>query len=512
MKNKISSIVGLFGEATESKCREDFLLLVGEVCFTLAKMPSVEDLHAALPRISERDSWRLRLLSDDGDDLFDLRKGVDIDANYEKGKLKPYIGDNVKLVYSVDKNKESGVLTIYNHGAFLEYIRELYANDFISILKNNLDNKLIFEFYGEEVERFSTSSVSFIRHGDPLPLLSRDEQKARRTDDCREQCQWNNKLAAVLPEDVRIIRREEPGELAKLFDQMSLLLSAVYVADFSSVDKSGITLRMSGFKMMVTECQSSQLKALAFDEDAVEQWYRIYDWSYTGGYIIDRLSIARNLITLNCPDSEKLSLNASTFDAIKSNFKIFEKDNVRQYIKVRNEVSKTLLDLQDRINSTVESFTSDFRKSVVGLGTFFLTLVVVRVVANGEWTGAFSGQIVGLSFIFVALSAVILFFSRVAINRKEKLFNKHYGQLRKRYEALLSKEELDELFEDGNPNRVGSHSNYIQDLKKVYTWIWAIFLVAISVFLVLVWCYNLFESTNIVRIIKAIMACCTKSI
>lgn len=512
MKNKITSIAKLFGEAAESKSKEDLLRFEGEVCFILTKIPSVDDLHAALPYISERDTWRLRLLLDDGDDLFDLRKGLDIDANYDTGKLEPYINDDVRLVYSVDKYKESGVLTIYNHGAFLEYIKELYANDFISVLKNNLDEKLIFEFWEGETERFSTSSVAFIKHGDPLPLLYREEQNTSRTDDCKEQCQWNNKLAAVLPEDVRIIRRDEAGELAKVFDQLCLLLSAVYVADFSSVDKNGITLRMSGFKMMVTECPSSQLKALSFDENAVEQWYRIYDWSYTGGYITDRLSIARNLITLNSPDTEKLSLNASTFDAIKSNFKIFEKDNVRQYIKVRNEVSKTLLDLQDKINSTVESFTGDFRKSVVGLGTFFLTLVVVRVVAGREWTGAFSSQIVGLSFIFVTLSAVILCFSRAAINRKEKLFNKHYDQLRKRYEALLSKEELDELFKDGNPNKVGSHSNYIKFLKNVYTWIWGGFLVAISVFLVLVWCYNHFESTNFVRIIKAIMACCTKSI
>ena len=224
------------------------------------------------------------------------------------------------------------------------------------------------------------------------------------------------------------------------------------------------------------------------------------------------MSIARNLISLNCTDTEKLILNPSTLDAIKSNFKIFEKDNVRQYIKVRNEVSKTLLDLQDKVNSTVETFAGDFRKNVVGLGTFFLTLVVVRVVSHGDWNGGFTTQIVFLSFIFIVLSFIILYYSRRVVEKKEALYTKHYDLLRQRYSALLSNEELDELFKDGNPNKYGSHSNYIQWQKNVYTWIWAGALLIFSIFLTLTWCYNLFESTNVFKIIKTIIVCCTKNI
>ena len=269
---------------------------------------------------------------------------------------------------------------------------------------------------------------------------------------------------------------------------------------------------MAGFKMMETEIALSEMRDLSFDLKSVDQWYKIYDWCYTGGYISERLSITRNIITLNCTNTKELALNPSTFDAIKSNFKIFEKDNVRQYIKVRNEVSKTLLDLQDKVNSTVETFTGDFRKNVVGLGTFFLTLVVVRVVSHGDWIGGFTTQIVSLSFVFIILSFVILSYARRVVEKKETLYAKHYNLLRKRYSALLSNEELDELFKDGDPNKYGSHANYIQWQKKVYTWIWAGALLLFSVFLTLAWCYNLFESTNVFKIIKSIIICCTKNI
>ena len=511
MKSQITSIANLFGGVLDAKFKEDFLRLECELRLTLNKEPSAETIQAFLPSISERDTFRLRMLTEAEEDLFDLRTGSDVGANYDSSKLEPYKDEEVRLVFSVDKNKADGLLTIYNHASFLEYVQVLNVHDFISILKNNLDEKLIFEIWDGETERFSTSSIAIIMRGDPLPSLSRDLLKAKRTDECREQCQWNNKLSDLLPEDVRITQRDKAGELAKLFDQICILLSAVYVADFSSIDNNGIILRISGFKMMVTEEPSSKLSSLSFDVGSVEQWYTIYDWCYSGGYTTDRLNIARNLITLNCPKTDALSLNVSTYDAIRSNFKIFEKDNVRQYIKVRNEVSKTLLDLQERVNSIVESFTGDFRKSVVGLGTFFLTLVVVRVVGNGDWTGVFTTQIVALSFIFILLSAVILCYSRQAMDKKEKLFNKQYQQLRHRYEALLSEEELDELFKDADPKKVGSHSNYIQWQKDVYTWIWIGVLIAVSIFLVLVWCYNLFVSSNVVRILRAIIECCTKN-
>lgn len=512
MKDQIVSIAKHLGNISECLCAENFQSFKCEIKCPLTKIPSPEIFQTLLPNISERDSWRLLLLTSEEEDLFDIRKGANINTEYDINRIEPYQGDEVRLVYSIDKNKSEDIITIYEYDVFVEYVKNLSALDFFSILNSNLGNRLNLEIWSDEKERFASSSIVVFGKNEQLSISSVIKKNFKRIDECKAHCQWNNKISELLPEDLYVQNKDKEGELSHLFDQMCLLLSALYVADFSSIDKNGIQLRISGFKMMTTEVCSSKISDLFFDVSSIDQWYKIYDWSYTGGYITERLSIARNLISLNCIDNTKLSLNPSTFEAIKSNFKIFEKDNVRQYIKVRNEVSKTLLDLQDRVNSTVETFTGDFRKNVAGLGTFFLTMVVVRVVAKGDWYGAFSSQIVALSFIFILLSAVILWYSRKAIDKKEELYTKHYGQLRRRYEALLSEEELDELFEDGNPNKSGSHSNYIQWQKKVYTWIWIGFLLACSVFLTLVWCYNMIESTNIIKIIKLLIECCTKNI
>ena len=283
------------------------------------------------------------------------------------------------------------------------------------------------------------------------------------------------------------------------------------MADYSSLDKYSMTLRLSGYKMMIMESETVKASLLKLDTDSVRQWYKIYDWCYTGGYTSDRLSIARNIISLNCQDIDKLKLNVSTLDSIKSNFKIFEKDNVRQYIKVRNDVSKTLLDMQEKVNTIVEGFTGDFHKSVISLGTFFLTVIVVRVIAKGDIPEAFTGGVALLSLAFIVLSAVNLVYSRKTLDRKERLFTKHYEQLKERYSQLLSEEEKQKMFEDSDPRKDGTHANYILWQKNRYTWIWAIALVVFALLVAWLCCYNLFETSNIGEILKAIVKCFTKN-
>lgn len=514
MKAATLHIAQMFGDnvpETPSVYREDFQRLECEYRFRLTKTPVKESLLAVLPAVSERDCWRLRVVSDGDEDLLDLQPNANIDQVYDTNKMQSYNDEEVRLFYSVEKKTVDGMLSVYDLHEFTSYFAGLAAKECYSAVFSNLQDKLVLEVWGGEFEPFRTASIAVVKKGEALPQMPVQAAQKKRVDDCGKYCQWATKLPAILPEDLHIIEKPKEGELAKMFDQLCLLLSACYVADFSSVERESLIIRISGFRTLVSEFDKVKVKDLAFDTVSVEQWFEIYGWCYTGGYTSDRLVIARNIISLNCTDSLSLKLNPSTLGAIKSNFRIFEQDNVRQYIKVRNDLSKDLLDLQDRINNIVEGFTGDFRKNVVGLGTFFLTLVVVRVVANGQWTGAFSTQIVALSFVFIALSVVLLVYSRLNLEKKEKLFTRHYDQLREWYKSLLSEEEAEKIFVDRNPKIVGTHTNYIQWQKKKYTWIWIGTLVAMSLFLIGVWCYNLFESTNLFKIIKAIVSCCTKN-
>ena len=106
MKEQIISIAQLFANQiiSDVNCSEDFLRLECESKFTLSKVPSADELQSLLPSLATRDTWQLKLLSETNDDLFDIRSGANISLLYDVNQLEPYKDDNVRLVYSINKN------------------------------------------------------------------------------------------------------------------------------------------------------------------------------------------------------------------------------------------------------------------------------------------------------------------------------------------------------------------------------------------------------------------------
>lgn len=513
----LEKIVALFSRQNAHELSvnyENFSRYELEFTFRLESVPEISILMSYLPEISNRDQWYMKMSqSGADDDIFEIHAGVDINSRCDKDRLETYIDCDVRLNLRVEKQKLSTVLSIYDLPLFCIYLKGLAVYEGINAIYNTLGSSLILEVWGDSVERFSTNSIAIIAKGDKLPKLGGNYEFHDRYDQCTQQCHWITNLPSLLPDDFFIVNAEAGGELMNIFKQLCLLVSSYYVADFSDIQRDLVEIKMSGFKALKYRSTSNVLVgSLCFNEESSKQWYKIYDWCYRGGYRSEKISLARNIISLNCSDIETLKLNDSTLSAIESNFLIFERDNVRQYIKVRNEVSKILLELQEKVNSIVESFTGDFRKSVLTIGSFFLTVVVVRLVSKGDVYGCFTTNILLLSYFFILLSAVNLVYSRFVLEKKTKLFQKHYAQLRERYSTLLSKDELDRIFEDCDPNCMESHGNYIQWQKKRYTWIWALSLVALSVILLVMWSYNIFETSNFLRVIKTIVSCCIKSI
>ena len=513
----IEKIVSLFSVKNSHELSvkyENFTWYELEFAFRLESIPDPSILMSYLPEISSRDQWYMRMTqSEADDDIFEIHAGVDISSSCDRDRLETYVNCDVRLNFRVEKQKVLTVLSIYDLPLFCHYLKDLAVYECINAIHNNLDPSLILEVWGDSVERFSTNSFAVIAKGEKLPKIGENLEFRDRYDQCTQQCHWITNLPCLLPDDLFIVSAEIGGELMSIFNQLCLLVSSYFVADFSDIQRELIEIKISGFKALKYRSISNVLVgSLCFNEDSSKQWYKIYDWCYIGGYRSEKISLARNIISLNCSNIDTLQLNDSTLSAIQSNFLIFERDNVRQYIKVRNEVSKILLDLQEKVNSIVESFTGDFRKNVLTIGSFFLTVVVVRLVSKGDVYGCFTTNILLLSYFFILLSAVNLVYSRFVLDKKTKLFQKHYAQLRERYSTLLSKEELDKIFEDCDPNRLESHGNYIQWQKKRYTWIWALSLVALSILLLVMWSYNFFETSNFFVVLKAIVSCCIKSI
>lgn len=472
----------------------------------LEKYPDSKSFIDSLPIISNRDKWRFAVLSQADEPIIDIcNEDGNLGNVYDTSKLNSYVGEEVTLLYSIKKNIQNNKLTIYEYDLFYGFLNDLSLRQFYYAINRILNQYMVFEFYSDSITPFETNSLSVVRHGSIEHKTSavRDSKKILY---CKSNTQWNDLDREILPEDFFTNERTSP--LAVLFRKACTIYCAMFVCDNSMLDNSALDLRLCGFKSLHTRINLDKIQNVTVEDALCDKWFKIYEWCYSAGYVPNKLNIARNIISLNCTKESILEINDSTLSAIESNFKIFEQDNVRQYIKVRNEVSQHLLDLQDKINAMVEGFTGEFKKNIVAVFTFFLTLVVVRVVAKGDFLGGFSVPVIQLSFIFILISFVVLIFSRKELSKKEKLYDKHYNQLKERYSFLLSEDEIKKVFEDCDPKKHESHANYIEWQKKVYTWLWGSSLVMLTVFLL----WQLFLNTLcLCDILKALLSCFIKN-
>ena len=202
-------------------------------------------------------------------------------------------------------------------------------------------------------------------------------------------------------------------------------------------------------------------------------------------------------------------INSSTFESILSNYKIYEKENVKQYLQVRNKLSELLIDLQGKISSIVDSFISDFKKIFLTLVSFFISVVAIRVISKGDFIGGFTNEIIVLSFIFLLISVGLLLYSRWELTKKITLYNKHYRQIKDRYKDILSGIELEKIFEECDPQKDDTNASFILKQKKIYSWLWFLSILLLSLFLVVVFFIN--NDISIYCIINEVI-CYTQSI
>lgn len=511
MIKEVDSTISLFSEAEDihTVSHETWDKFECKSTITLKRIPKVKDLIRGLPHISNRDSWRFTIESEYNEAILDINSESGSLENKDIwDDLEPYTDDQIYIIYTVSKYVSDNTLTVYEESLFTEHLQNSKLLVFLNAVNNRFKNVLNIEIWTEGFSPIGSRTINFIPKGGQAQANNIEVRQSRNNLQ-KNYCQSDGLNFAILPED--LLMDSTSNVISLLFRKACVVLSMLYVCDSTKIDDD-VEFHLCGYKTLRTKLSALKLNDLAIDDVYCEKWYDIYNWAYSGGYTLDRLSISRNIISLNCNANNIVSINESTFRSIKSNFKIFEQDNVRQYIKVRNEVSNMLISMQKEINTIVDGFASDFKKNIIAVSTFFLTVIVVRVISKGDFTGGFTTPVMILSIIYLCISLGLLYYSRKELDRKKNLFEKHYDQIKERYKILLSDEELKEMFEDSDPNKLQSHANYIEWQKDVYTKIWLGSIVALTLFVVFVWMMNLINDESICKLIQSVIKCCIKSI
>lgn len=178
-----------------------------------------------------------------------------------------------------------------------------------------------------------------------------------------------------------------------------------------------------------------------------------------------------------------MTLGGNPLFSILSNYEIYRKQNIKQYVEIRNKLSDHLLDLKDKADKIVDNFASDFKKSIFAFVSFFASIVVVQVLRNGDFVNVFSIDATLLSIAFLIIATLFFIASKWELSQQYRRYEEMYKNLKLRQKDLLNDDDLTRILDDDADYK--SNIKYIQEKKKIYSNLWIKTIVVFLLFVVI---------------------------
>lgn len=425
----------------------------------LAQIPDRDDVYMSFPKAS---------VSYDSSAGTVLSAFLDAVDNHVGGS------NGVKFKFTITKNLTNSTKSVYDDGAFYEYIKAKEFQYILSIFSQRIvKHRLVFEYQDKEIPTIYSNSICFKSAGKSMKFRDLDEKAWNiRFEKSRELCHWHKENIKITPDDFYF---EQDGDglfkLKQLLDKSCIVLTWMHLVDYVQFKDNCVELFLSGLKSYLLTIPSNDVEGWGYGVYSLKPLYDIYQWCYSKGDFFDKMMIVRNILSLNI-NQEKLAIPDSTLNSVESNFKILQKENVEHYLKLRNELSDKLIELQKSINKLADDYLSEYKKNIVAFLSFIVPMIIVRAMAKEQIIEIFSPRLLIIVWVSLFLSYVYYRFSRREYSEKERMMRKQFKLIRERYEDVLSKGESDFVFAESNEDNKESYVSYLKEKEKSISTIW----------------------------------------
>jgi hypothetical protein len=374
---------------------------------------------------------------------------------------------NITYIISIFKGFSLGILSLYNKDEFIKYLKglpiESQLHQFNDIIKNH--GSLVFEYQTLDLE-FHTSSIRFDNSVQNVEIIDRSSV----IDKSKGGCNYNHISDFMLiPEDFDLSVKAG-NDFDAIFSNLKSILSRIFLYDISNLTQNKLVYKLNGYKSLQGDLDLTNL-----GPDTDDQHFRIYSWVYNSGNYNDKLGLARNIISLHIADTSTMNVAGDPFQAIQSSYKVYEKQNIKQYIEIRNKVTDQLLSFHDRANKIIETFASGFQKSALALLTFYITVFALKFLNKDDLTNIFTWDASILSTAFVTFTGAYFFAARWEVRVQQKRFHDNYFNLKKRYEDLLDTQDIERIL--NNDREFEEDIAFMEEKRKIYSRLWVGFLI-----------------------------------
>lgn len=419
-------------------------------------------------------------LFDGADDMASEERVFRSDAIGEWGSFSQYFSsidkdDPIKIKISITKHRANGKVSVYCPDLFANYLQSLGLHDMLILLDTVFQvGNLCVEYQEGNISLIGTS-LAFVEKGHEPLYLKKSELNEEVIEQGKYLCCNDLIKENLKPTDFELHGNDDAVHpILPLIEKAAILYSLCFLFDYVTETGNVLHYKLNGYKTLTGDIDVETVYEAQIDTGSWEKYLEIFKWQYNGGNLTDKSAIARNIISLNISEDATLSLREGTMDAIDSNYRIYEKENVKQYIEIRNNVSKQLRDYQKYIIGIYDEFEQDFKKLFFSFLGFAFTTTIIRVLAkNMDDKVILPDPIILLLLGYCAVSCFYYAYARWRRNKKVDLFDKQYNATRTFYKDLLSEKELNELFTDER-NEDGTYKAFIEERTYRFDRIWII--------------------------------------
>jgi hypothetical protein len=370
--------------------------------------------------------------------------------DWEKARLKEKLEDEISLTIRINKTvHEHSWMQVYHPDGFFAYLQSLSLLEFLNLLSDQFkkaDGRLCF-FIPDISEPFGSDAILFVND---KSLLIKGKNDLADRQKAWEKYKTVSYFAGkgldnlvILPEDLILLPAADvPDALFQRFNLASLVLLLGIVYDYSELNDSRLSLKLNGYKTLRTDVELNQVIT-----NCSQHYFDIYLWLNSGGSLNDKIGLARNLISLHL-DKDGYTIPESVFFSIKSGYRLYEKQNVKQYIELRNKMSDQLLGFNEKASKIVETFASSLHKSILGVVSLYASLIIAKVFTSQNVISAFTLDVSVISLVFLCISYAVFRMSLSETKEQKDRFVNSYANMKRRYEDLLEAEDIKKILND----------------------------------------------------------------
>lgn len=405
-----------------------------------SQIPKKDILEDFISSVPNRDSLTI-IIKSDSEDYLTITNKQSFDRQYDDFILGISDDDEIYLSFYINKEPLDDHFSIYN---FESFVKDLNNRPKLEILKwfSTLmkdRNFLVFQVFDSSVA-FTTSTMGFISNDNVVytPKINRLEQ----INICKETTSfYNMELIELLPEDFIVEGFANNYELKLLFDELATFLSIVYISSSANINEELLKIKIDGQRTLYNEICIDRITSNP-------KLITIYKWIYTDGNAIDKSLIAHNIISLHCKYSSLLEIDEKTFDSIRSNYKLYLKSNVIQYLELKKDLSTFIQNILSHIGDYATAILDKFKANLLAIFVFLFSVVLTQIGSAQEYDNIFSRHTIYLIEIVLWGSLGYLVICIIETCFKFKKTKDSYIHLKENYQDILSSEELKEVFEN----------------------------------------------------------------